>query len=137
MLTVIDQTLRARLCVPAAEDRVITATLLYQCDDPLAARMSFPASATLDGSDVTWTFARDLLAAGLRLPSGEGDVHVWPCGPRRIMIELSSPDGVALLQLDSGDVRDFLTRSYAAVPPGDEHRHVDFEAVFAALLADE
>lgn len=137
MLTDIDQTLRARLCAPSAGDRLITATLIYQCDDPLAARMSFPASATLDGSDVTWTFARDLLAAGLRMPSGEGDVHVWPYGLRRTMIELSSPEGIALLQLDSEDVRDFLTRSYAAVPPGDEHRHLDLEADLAALLADE
>lgn len=137
MLTVIDQTLRARLCASPAGDRVIAATLIYQCDDPLAARMAFPASATLDGLDVTWTFARDLLAAGLRMPSGEGDVHVWPCGKRRTMIELSSPEGIALLQLDTEDVQDFLTRSYTAVPPGDELRHIDLDADLAALLADE
>lgn len=137
MPTVIDQALRARLCASPARDRVIPATLIYQCDDPLAARLAFPSSATLDGEEVVWTFARDLLAAGLRMPSGEGDVLVWPCGRRRTMIELSSPVGVALLQLDTEDVQDFLTRSYTAVPPGEEDRFLDLDADLAALLGED
>nr|WP_246144944.1 SsgA family sporulation/cell division regulator [Actinacidiphila oryziradicis] len=30
---------------------------------------------------MTWTFARNLLAAGLRAPSGDGDVHIWLTTP--------------------------------------------------------
>ena len=37
------------------------------------------ASFHLAGGPVRWTFGRDLLSGGLCEPTGDGDVHVWPC----------------------------------------------------------
>jgi len=137
MLTDIDQFVQARICVPGARDRDITATLRYQHDDPLAAYVTFPAAVSVDGMEVTWTFARNLLTAGLRGPAGDGDVHVWPCGPDRTMVELRAPVGTALVEMASADVRVFLSRAYDAVPAGDELRHLDLDTALTALLETE
>jgi hypothetical protein len=134
MLTEIDQFVQARICAPGARDRDITATLRYHQDDPHAAYVTFPAIVSIDGVEVTWTFARNLLAAGLRGPAGDGDVHVWPCGPDRTMIELRAPEGTALVEVASADVRAFLSRAYEAVPAGHEFRHLDLDAALMALL---
>jgi hypothetical protein len=128
---------RVRLCAPGAGDQDVSATLRYHREDPLAVCLTFPASVSLDGTEVTWTFARGLLAAGLRAPAGDGDVHVWPYGARRIVVELRAREGVALIDLARADVRAFLNRAYEAVPEGAENRHMDLDAMLAALFGDE
>ena len=44
---------------------------------------------------VRWTFGRELLCEGLYEPSGDGDVHVWPCldsdGRAVVIIEPAPP----------------------------------------------
>ncbi|NBM15997.1 SsgA family sporulation/cell division regulator [Streptomyces sp. GC420] len=137
MLAVVDHPVQARLCAPREEleEAVpVTATLRYSCGQPLSAYLIFPETVSLDGCEVVWEFARSLLAAGLRVPAGGGDVHVWPCGPDRTMIELRSPLGTALVDVDSIDVRCFLARSYEAVAPGEEARLVDIDAALTSLL---
>jgi hypothetical protein len=134
MLTDIDQSVQARICAPGARDRDVTATLRYHHDDPLAACVTFPAAVSIDGVEVTWTFARNLLAAGLRGPAGDGDVHVWPCGPDRTMIELRAPEGTALVEIASASISAFLSRAYEAVPAGHEVCDFDFDAALTTLL---
>ena len=77
-------------------------------------------------------FARDLLAAGLYEPTGDGDVHVWPCldarGRAVTIIELSSPDGEALMQARSDEVCEFLSRTEAIVPRGTEAGLMDVDS---------
>lgn len=126
-------------------------TLAYLPEDPLAVRMAFPAEFSLDdrtdgsGSDggdgrdgreddIVWVFARQLLGAGLELPSGAGDVHVRPALGRRTMVELRAPEGTALVQFDSADLRRFLWRSRLIVPEGEEHLHLDADRALAELL---
>jgi hypothetical protein len=137
MLAGIDHIVRGRLCVPDAGDREITATLRYHAHEPFAAGLVFPASASLNGKEATWTFARALLAAGLWAPTGDGDVQVWPMGPRTLMIELRVPEGSALVGLSTADVRAFLSRAYEVVPTGEEHQHLDVDALLAVLLKSE
>ena len=71
-----------------------------------------------------WTFARDLLLDGLYEPTGDGDVHVWPCldsdGHAVVIIELCSPDGEALVQMRTGELSAFNERVTKAVPAGEE-----------------
>lgn len=102
--------------------------------DPYAVTMRLDARS----GSVTWTFARDLLAEGIYEPSGDGDVHVWPClsstGQAVVIVELSSPDGSALLQTPSREVQAFVSEIYAAVPEGTET--VEMDALVAQLLAD-
>ncbi|MEV7215618.1 SsgA family sporulation/cell division regulator [Kitasatospora cineracea] len=101
--------------------------------DPLAGLPAEPSPEPADG--VEWVFARQLLATGLDLPSGEGDVHVRPALGTRTVVELRSPEGVALLQFDRADLRRFLWHSYLAVPEGRELSHLDCDRALAELLA--
>jgi Streptomyces sporulation and cell division protein, SsgA len=107
----------------------------YDARDPYAAVVTF----NTERGHITWSFGRDLLIGGLHEPTGDGDVHVWPCldSARRpvVMIELTSVDGCALVQAPIDDVRCFIDRSIALVAPGTESDHLDLDAEIAALLA--
>ncbi|OEU87023.1 hypothetical protein DB35_26030 [Streptomyces abyssalis] len=134
MSAVFDHPVTARLIAEPPATRELSAVLRYDDADPLAVRIVFPADASLDGAEVAWAFARELLDAGLHGPAGEGDVHVWPRDGSRTVIELLSKEGVAVVEFDSGDLRSFLLRSYDAVAAGQEHGETDVEMGLAALL---
>ncbi|MEB8339363.1 SsgA family sporulation/cell division regulator [Streptomyces endophyticus] len=133
MPVTLEQSARARLITAEGQgpERSVTVTLRYRSADPLALQLAFPAEVTLDGVEVTWAFARTLLGDGLRVPTGTGDVHVWPCGRARTVVELHAPQGMAVLQFDTSALRRFLLRTYALVPAGNE----DVEAVVDRALA--
>lgn len=107
----------------------------YDPADPYAVTMKLEARP----GSVTWTFARELLAEGVFHPSGDGDVQVWPClshtGEAVVIVELSSPDGTALLQTPSRAIQAFVTSIFAAVPAGTESSHVSIDALVSQLLA--
>ncbi|MEU7180331.1 SsgA family sporulation/cell division regulator [Streptomyces celluloflavus] len=134
MSTAIDQAVHARLIATAPQSRMIPAALRYDRTDPFAVRVVFPPIASLDGAEAEWSFARDLLEAGLREPSGTGDVHIWPCGPDATMLEFHTADGVAMVQFGTRDLWHFLARSYELVPKGGEMHHLDVDGDLAALL---
>jgi hypothetical protein len=134
VLTTVGQSLSARLILDRATSQPIAAHLHYQRDDPIAVRLSFPAAISFEGDEVEWVFARDLLDLGLRRPSGDGDVHIWPCSPGRTMIEICSPQGTALIEFPSAELRHFLRWVYAAVPVGEECAHLDVDAAIAEML---
>ncbi|GAA2350596.1 SsgA family sporulation/cell division regulator [Streptomyces cuspidosporus] len=134
--TVIDQAVQARLIASTPEARAIPAYLRYEREDPFAVHVSFPPAASLDGAAVEWTFGRELLTAGLRGPAGSGDVQVWPCGPQRTVLEFHAPEGMAMVQFDTDDLRLFLDRSYALVPEGSESGRLDLDHALAALLRE-
>jgi hypothetical protein len=116
----LEQPARARLVLATGEEISVPATLRYSSTEPLAVHIGFPAEVCLADEDVTWTFARTLLEAGLRGPAGAGDVHLWPCGDGRTAVELHSPCGMALLRFDTSALRRFLLRTYAVVGAGEE-----------------
>ncbi|GHF26720.1 hypothetical protein GCM10010218_04530 [Streptomyces mashuensis] len=134
MSTVIEQAVQARIIASAPPSRAVPAQLRYLRSDPFAVRVAFPAAASLDGEAVEWAFARDLLARGLLRSAGGGDVRVWPCGPHRTVVELHAPEGVAMVQLETGELRSFLARTYAVVPAGGEGGLLDVDGHLAALL---
>lgn len=115
----------------------IEAELQYDPRDPYAVTTVFMTGR----SQVRWTFGRELLASGLYEPSGDGDVHVWPCldadGHAVVIIELCSPDGEALVQARTGDLSAFVQRTSKAVVPGTESGHIDVDAAIAAILESE
>ena len=111
--------------------------LAYDPRDPFAVSATFNTIA----GDVRWTFGRDLLISGLYEPTGDGDVHVWPCldneGEPVVIIELCSPDGEALVQVRTADITAFVERMTAAVAPGAEADYMDVDAAIAAIFAAE
>ena len=115
----------------------IEAELQYDPRDPYAVTTVFMTGR----SQVRWTFGRELLASGLYEPSGDGDVHVWPCldadGHAVVIIELCSPDGEALVQARTGDLSVFVERMSKAVVPGNESDYLDVDAAISAILESE
>ncbi|MEV4432527.1 SsgA family sporulation/cell division regulator [Streptomyces sp. NPDC049555] len=136
MSTVIEQPVQARIIASAPPSRTVPARLCYERSDPFAVRVAFPPVASLDGAEVQWTFARDLLARGLLRSAGGGDVRVWPCGPHRTVLEFHAPEGVAMVQIDTPELRSFLAHTYAQVPAGGEAGHLDVEGDLADLLRE-
>jgi hypothetical protein len=108
-------------------------TLSYEVVDPFAVTATFSSG---DG-EVSWTFARDLLAAGLRTASGDGDVMVRPLIGGQIEIVLSSPSGAAVVHADLDAVAAFVQASYDLLPEGYEWQYLNFDAGLAALLDEE
>ncbi|MFG2510636.1 SsgA family sporulation/cell division regulator [Streptomyces sp. NPDC048584] len=136
MSIVIEQTVEARLVAAAPRMPSIPATLLYDRDDPFAVHMTFPAPATLEGVEVCWTFARELLAAGMEEPEGEGDVRVRPYGYDRTVLEFHAPEGTAVVHVRSGELRRFLEAAGELVPAGLEHLRLDLDHELAELMRD-
>ncbi|MGF1431153.1 SsgA family sporulation/cell division regulator [Kitasatospora sp. LaBMicrA B282] len=137
----VEHTVHARLVLTGHCSSGLRATLHYRAADPFAVRMAFPAEYSLDEprgpepeAEVVWVFARQLLASGLDLPAGLGDVHVRPSRGPYTMVELRAPEGVALLRFEAGDLRRFLSASYHCVPEGTEGRHLDADRALAELL---
>jgi hypothetical protein len=133
---VIEQAVEARLVAAAPRMASIPATLCYDARDPFAVRMSFPAPATLEGVDVCWTFARELLAAGMTETAGAGDVRVRPYGYDRTVLEFHAVEGTAIVHIRTGELERFLSDTERLVPVGDEYLHVDLDGDLAELLRD-
>lgn len=116
------------------EEAALLADFEYNPTDPYAVSILFKGEPT----PVRWTFARDLLIEGFYEPTGDGDVHVWPClsaaGTAVVVLELCSPSGEVLIQAQSREVSAFLREMVALVPVGEEGDQVDFDDEIAALL---
>ncbi len=130
----LEQRARARLITPDYEEIPVRTTLRYTPADPLAVHIDFPAGASTDDAEVTWTFARTLLVEGLAAPAGIGDVHLWPCGPSHTVVELHSPHGMAMIRFDTPSLRRFLRRSCAVVALGGEDLEPALDDGLASLL---
>jgi hypothetical protein len=107
----------------------------YNPADPFAVSILF----TDEPAPVRWTFARELLIEGFFEPTGDGDVHVWPClnteGAAVVILELSSPSGEVLVQIASRELAAFIHPMVAMVPPGSEESMIDLDAEIGQLLA--
>ena len=107
----------------------------YDPADPFAVSVLFADEPT----PVRWTFARELLIEGFYEPTGDGDVHVWPClnteGAAVVILELSSPSGEVLVQVSSRSRASFIHQMVAMVPQGSEAEVVDLDAEIAQLFA--
>ena len=136
MDTTLEQSVRARLITAEDRELPVPATLRYASADPFAVHLDFPPEVSLAGEEVTWTFGRALLEEGLGGPAGSGDVHIWPCGRARTVMEFHSPLGMALLQFDTPALRRFLLRSYAVVAAGREDVGAAVDEGLQALLGN-
>jgi hypothetical protein len=127
-----------RLVVPQQTVVPLVASLYYSTEDPYALRIAFHVGLE---EPVEWIFARDLLSLGIEGREGLGDVVVWPSpgidggAPASVLnIELSSPFGQAHFEAPVKEVSDFLRRTFAMVPSGDEADFVNVETELTDLL---
>nr|WP_052372150.1 SsgA family sporulation/cell division regulator [Amycolatopsis taiwanensis] len=100
----------------------------YDPEDPYAVTLSFSAEG---GRWVAWNFARDLLYDGLRSSAGLGDVRVYP-DIDLLVIELDSPDGHAVVEMERVQAENFLVETTEAVPIGEER--IDIDAFLAEII---
>jgi hypothetical protein len=116
----------------------LDAELRYDPSDPFAVSLAIGVDCS---EPVVWTFARDLLAAGVNAPSGEGDITIEPdtshglLHEERVLRITLATDCLATMIASTDRVIEFLVETYAVVPTGAELDRVDFDAEIAALLA--
>ena len=125
-----------RILLPSGGSQAIPSQLDYRVEDPFAVRATFGSA----GASVTWVFARDLLQEGTVRPSGDGDIRVLPVqrdGSPLVRLELSSPDGRAVIEAPLPAIQEFLAESFNALPAGQEWRHLYFDQELADLLKDD
>ncbi|MFF6906752.1 SsgA family sporulation/cell division regulator [Streptomyces sp. NPDC012389] len=134
MSSVIEQSVQARMVASAPRMETLPATLSYDRKDPFAVRMAFPAPATLEGTEVSWEFSRELLTAGVDTPTGEGDVRVRPFGYERTVLEFHAAEGIAMVHVRTAELRHFLERAQELVPVGDEYRYLELDRNLTDLL---
>lgn len=132
--TIVTENVELELVDPEGTATSLDADLVFDPADPYAATIVFRNGM----QEVGWTFARELLIDGLYEPTGDGDVHVWPClasdASSVVIIELSSPDGELLVQAPARRVNAFVARMLASVPEGHEAFYVDLDTELALLL---
>jgi hypothetical protein len=113
----------------------LQASFEYTAADPYAVSILFKGEPV----PVRWTFARDLLIEGFYEPTGDGDVHVWPClsaeGHAVVILELNSPSGEVLVQVSSRPLADFIHRMLARVAQGAEADMMDFDDELTEILS--
>ncbi|MFF3787450.1 SsgA family sporulation/cell division regulator [Streptomyces sp. NPDC001933] len=123
-------TVQFGLVVSDASPLPLPAELRYRPTDPYAIEATFHTG--LD-EHVSWVFARETVAAGLRTHAGAGDVKIWPrngSSAETICISLGSPEGMAVLEVPRAALQTFLRRTNDLVLPGTEWQHVDIDGAF-------
>ena len=114
------------------EAEAVEVQMSYDPADPLAVTLHVLGA----GRDELWTFARDLLADGLRslVPVGHGDVQVQATS---VLTEISRRTGGRweTLRLPWWNTREFVRLSQVEVPRG--HESCDVDAWVDALTAPE
>ena len=100
----------------------------YSMDDPFAVTLVIQ---TRGDQCVDWVLARNLLVAGLTGPAGIGDVRVRPAQTAEwdvVLIEIRSPDGRAMLEVDRDLLQQFVDATIEVIPLGCESSFVDMDA---------
>lgn len=107
--------------------------------DPAAVKVTFHWSPT---ESVDWIFGRQLLADGILsfVNNGDGDVKIRSYSVHRTCMTLSSPEGMAMVVMDTGRIEDFLRATEAAIPTDSETESEQLstyvDQALAAILAD-
>ena len=111
-------------------------TFRWRVDDPLAVSLSItaePDHPSLPRGE--WVILRDFLRYALEHPTGDGDVRMRPDdGLDRIWFELARPGRAASVSVARAIVRDFLDRTDAIVPTGEESSAEAIDALLERLL---
>lgn len=135
MMSIVERELELKLVLSPERSIPVPARLTYRTDDPYAVHIAFHIGSE---SPVHWTFARELLVEGVFRPCGHGDVRIWPtkvAGRGVICVALTSPDGNALLEMNSAAVAAWVERTLRVVPPGSESDRLGIDEALAELLA--
>ncbi|MGW6917991.1 SsgA family sporulation/cell division regulator [Kitasatospora sp. NPDC054939] len=116
---------------------LVRARLRYDPAEPYAV---FLDCHTDLGRPITWTFARDLLAAGTKGRSGTGSVRIHPAadgGSEALLISLTGEGQTVVLRAPTARVLAFLADTERVVPFGREHGRLDLDGLLRRLCGHE
>ena len=103
----------------------------YRDDEPFAVTVAFCSER---GRWVEWVFARELLVEGLTEQAGLGDVRIRPGEDIDILLlEIESPNGTAIFELDRNDTEEFLANTLRVVPANTESERFDVDRLITEL----
>lgn len=105
----------------------------YRADQPYTVTAAFQTDRD---RWVEWVFSRELLVEGLTGPAGVGDVRLRPEAERglnMLVVEIESPEGHAVLELDLEGVAGFLGATEELVAFGAESEYFDVDALIEEL----
>jgi hypothetical protein len=118
--------------------RMTVLRLTWASSDALAVRLTLtaqPDHPALPRGE--WVVLRDFVRYGLEEPTGDGSVRIRPDEQLdRVWFELARPGRAACVSVPRPTVRDFLDRTDAVVPTGEERSAEAIDALLARLLAD-
>lgn len=118
------------VAVSGNTEESVTATLVYRAAEPFLVRASF---ALAGSRSVDWVLSRELLREGVAMPSGLGDVRLYP-GDEGLLLELRSNSGRAFLYGKIEPMIEFVRNIYTLVPDGLEHEHFSIDAELANVV---
>ncbi|WP_030056104.1 MULTISPECIES: SsgA family sporulation/cell division regulator [Streptomyces] len=130
----LEKTISAKLMTAEYEWHELTVRMRHSPDDALAVRMDLFA-AEADPPAATWVFGRDLLATGLILPTGEGDVRVRPHGEDETDVELISGPSWCVVRMASTHVRDMVARTRSAQECWNDKAQAELDRVLTEILS--
>jgi hypothetical protein len=111
-------------------------TFRWHPDDPLAVSLTItavPDHPSLPRGE--WVILRDFLRYGLEEATGDGAVRMRPDDQLdRMWFELARPGRAASVSVARDVVRDFLDRTDAIVPTGEERSAEAIDTLLARLL---
>jgi hypothetical protein len=113
--------------------------LSWHRDDPLAVALAItaePDHPSLPRGE--WVILRDFLRYGLEASTGDGEVRMRPDEPLdRLWFELERPGRAACVSVPRKTVSDFLDRTEAVVPAGEERSAEAIDALLNRLLGSD
>ena len=113
--------------------------LVWTPADPLAVQLLLtaqPDHPALPRGE--WVVLRDFLRYGLDEPTGDGEVRIRPDAVHDCLwFELARPGRAACVSVPRTVAREFLDRTEAAVPSGEERSEAALDELLARLLAAE
>ena len=107
--------------------------LAYDTKDPYALTMELEIRDSSHPS--TWVLGRAMVAEGLLVPSGLGNVQITPATPEFVLLQLGAPgEDQASLWMSLPEVEEFLENTYDVVPVGEEERWLEVDATLHRIL---
>ena len=118
--------------------RTTVLRLSWDSADPLTVRLGLTAEPDHPSLPRgAWVILRDFLRYGLDEPTGDGQVRIRPDRQLdRVWFELERPGRAACVSVPRPTVLEFLQRTDALIPYGEERSDEAIEALLARLLSD-
>ncbi|MFE0172315.1 SsgA family sporulation/cell division regulator [Streptomyces sp. NPDC059002] len=106
--------------------------LTYDTRDPYSVAMELEIRTSHRPS--VWVVSRGMLAEGLLVPTGLGNVQITPATPEFVLLQLGADDEQASLWMSLPEIEEFLESTYDVVPIGEEDQWWEVDDMVRRLL---